>query len=113
MIDPDKTREIILNIIDNAIKYTQEGSVEVKAKAKPNSVLVSIADTGAGMSEEEIAKMFKSFSRGAAGNQFFTEGMGLGLYIARQFTEIQKGKIWAESKGKGAGSTFFIELPID
>ena len=64
------------------------------------------------MSGEEIAKMFKSFSRGAAGNQYFTEGMGLGLYIARQFTEMQKGKIWAESSGKGKGSTFFIELPI-
>ena len=86
--------------------------MEVKARAKPNSVLVSIADTGAGMAEEEIAKMFKSFSRGAAGNEFFTEGMGLGLYIARQFTEMQKSKIWAESPGKGKGSTFFIELPI-
>ncbi|MFH1401894.1 MAG: HAMP domain-containing sensor histidine kinase, partial [Parcubacteria group bacterium] len=112
LIDPDKTRDIILNIIDNAIKYTQKGRVEVSAKAKSNSVLISITDTGEGMSEDEIAKMFKSFSRGAAGNQLFTEGMGLGLYIARQFTEMQKGKIWAQSPGKGKGSIFFIELPI-
>jgi signal transduction histidine kinase len=111
LVDADKTREIILNIIDNAIKYTQEGDVKVTAKAKQDSVLIKIADTGAGMSEEEIAKMFKSFSRGSAGNQFFTEGMGLGLYIARQFTDMQHGKIWAESDGKGKGSTFFLELP--
>ncbi len=112
LIDPDKTREIILNIVDNAIKYTRKGSVEISAKAGQDSILVVISDTGEGMSGEEIAKMFKSFSRGAAGNQFFSEGMGLGLYIARQFTDIQKGKIWAKSEGKGKGSTFFVELPI-
>jgi signal transduction histidine kinase len=112
-IDPDKTREIILNIIDNAIKYTPQGKIEIKAKAKTNFISVSVSDTGAGMSEEEIGKMFKSFSRGSAGNQFFTEGMGLGLYIAQQFIDMQHGKIWAESPGKGKGSTFFVELPLN
>ncbi len=56
--------------------------------------------------------MFESFSRGAAGTRLYTEGVGLGLYVAKKFVEMNKGKIWAESKGKGKGSIFYIELPI-
>jgi signal transduction histidine kinase len=111
-VDPDKIREVILNLVDNAIKYTQEGGITIGAKAEGNSVLIKISDTGAGLTQEEMAKMFKSFSRGSAGNEFFTEGLGLGLYIARQFVDLHKGKIWAESDGKNKGTTFFIVLPV-
>ncbi|MFH1180931.1 MAG: ATP-binding protein [bacterium] len=110
--DKDKTREVIFNIVDNAIKYTNQGGVTISAKIKEPNIKITISDTGEGMDEGELEKMFKSFSRGAAGNQFYTEGIGLGLYIAKRFIEMQKGKIWAESQGKGKGSTFFMELPL-
>jgi signal transduction histidine kinase len=111
-IDPDKTREIISNIIDNSIKYTQKGSITVTAEERDNSILIKVSDTGEGLSEEEKEKIFQSFSRGTAGNQFYTEGAGLGLYVARKFVEMHDGKIWAESAGKGQGTTFYIELPV-
>jgi signal transduction histidine kinase len=111
-IDQDKIREVILNLVDNAIKYTQEGGITLSAKNKGNFVLIKISDTGAGLTQEEMAKMFKSFSRGSAGNEFFTEGVGLGLYIARQFVDLHNGRIWAESDGKNKGTTFYIELPV-
>lgn len=111
-IDQEKIRNVILNIIDNAIRYTKKGSITVKTEQIQNNIRIAISDTGAGMTKEELEKLFESFSRGQAGAQLSTEGTGLGLYIAKQFIQMHKGKIWAESEGEGKGSTFFIELPI-
>lgn len=117
LLDKEKIRNVVLNLIDNAIRYTKKGSItinikEQREKSKETTILISVADTGEGMTKEEIAKLFESFSRGQAGTKLSTEGAGLGLYIARQFVEMHKGKIWAESEGKGKGSTFFVELPL-
>ena len=111
-IDPDKIRQVVLNLIDNAIKYTKEGGVTVKLQIANGKLQIAVSDTGAGMSQEDIQKLFRSFSRGESGVTYYKEGTGLGLYIARQFVELQGGKVWAESEGKGKGSTFYIELPI-
>jgi signal transduction histidine kinase len=111
-IDKTKIRQVILNIIDNSIKYTEHGGTTVKIQ-KPNSkVQIIVSDTGIGLEKEDIPRLFESFSRGRNGSIARAEGTGLGLYIARRFIEMHKGKIWAESEGKGKGSTFFIELPI-
>ncbi|MDO8663269.1 MAG: HAMP domain-containing sensor histidine kinase [Candidatus Wildermuthbacteria bacterium] len=112
MADKDKIREVIFNIIDNAIKYTNQGGITITSETGNNYAKIVIADTGEGMSKEELGKIFMSFSRGGAGNQFYTEGVGLGLYIAKRFVDLHKGRVWAESEGKGRGSTFYIELPI-
>ncbi len=64
------------------------------------------------MTKEDQEKIFESFSRGKAGTAFWSAGLGLGLYIAKKFTELHGGKIWTESEGEGKGSTFYIELPI-
>ena len=71
----------------------------------------SASDTGEGMNKKEISYLFESFSRGKAGTKFWTEGAGLGLYIAKKFVEMHKGKIWAKSEGKETGSIFYVELP--
>ncbi len=112
LIDREKIRQVILNLIDNAIRYTQEGGVKVKLQIVNNRLQIAISDTGEGLSKEEKEKLFERFSRGTAGAKFWVEGAGLGLYIAKKFVEMHKGKIWAESEGKGKGSTFFVELPI-
>jgi len=111
-IDKDKIKQVIMNVVDNAIKYTSQGGVTIKAKSNDSKVIIEVSDTGDGMAEEEISKLFKSFSRGSAGNKLSTEGAGLGLHIAKRFIEFHGGRIWAESPGKGKGSTVFIELPI-
>ena len=111
-VDKDKFRQVILNLFDNAIRYTEKGGITVKLKAQSEKLKIEISDTGEGMNEEEIEKMFTSFSRGTAGTKLYTEGAGLGLYVAKKFVEMHQGKIWAESVGKGKGTTFYIELPI-
>jgi len=118
-MDPAKLRNAILNILDNAMKYTPKGSITITLSPKPpnrnletRSVLIKMMDTGEGMNKEELLHLFESFSRGKAGTKMWTEGAGLGLYIAKLFVKMHKGKIWAESAGKGKGSTFFIELPV-
>jgi len=118
-VDPGKIRQVILNIIDNCIKYTEKGGLIITTELKNPSaqwpqgkILIEIKDTGAGMTKEELEKMFESYSRGKAGASFWSAGLGLGLYIARKFTEIHGGRVWAKSEGPGKGSTFFIELPV-
>jgi signal transduction histidine kinase len=111
-IDVSKVENILINFIDNAIKYTNDGSVEVYLHQEEDGVVISIKDTGDGMNQEELEKLFETFSRGGAGKKYWIQGAGLGLYIARQFTELHKGKVWAESEGKGKGSSFYIKLPI-
>jgi len=112
-IDPEKIRNVIMNVIDNSIRYTQKGGVSIWIeKPRVNWLRIVISDTGSGMTKEEVSKIFQSFSRAAAGTKLYTEGAGLGLYIARRFVELHGGRIWAESKGRGKGSTFYIELLI-
>jgi signal transduction histidine kinase len=111
-IDKNKIRQVLLNILDNAIRYTNEGEVVVRCETKSGKLRIVVRDTGEGMTKEEAAKVFNSFSRGTAGMKFWTEGVGLGLYVAKKFIELHKGKIWAKSEGKGKGSAFYIELPL-
>jgi signal transduction histidine kinase len=112
LIDKEKIREVILNLIDNAIKYTQRGGVEVKLQILNNRLQIVVADTGEGFTKEEREKLFESFSRGSAGQKYWVEGAGIGLYVAKKIVELHQGKIWAESEGKGKGSKFYVELPI-
>ncbi|MBI2042537.1 MAG: hypothetical protein HYT21_02225 [Candidatus Nealsonbacteria bacterium] len=112
LLDQEKMRQIILNILDNAIRYTNKGEVEIKAAAENGSLRISVKDTGAGMTKEEIGQLFRSFGRGKTGSRLNANGTGLGLYVAKKFVEMHGGEIWAESLGKGQGSTFNIKIPI-
>lgn len=122
-LDPLKFRQVILNLIDNAIRYTQtpkegklptgqEGKIEMKVEKIGSAVRISIKDTGEGMTAEEQRAVFEGFIRGSAGIAHFVEGAGLGLYVAKKFLELHHAKIRVESAGKGKGSTFYVELPI-
>ncbi len=77
-----------------------------------NTALVYIKDSGAGMSEETVHKIFEKFNRAKDASRFNTEGSGLGLYVAKEFIKKHNGRFWAESPGEGKGSTFFVELPL-
>jgi signal transduction histidine kinase len=111
-LDAEKINQVLMNVVDNAIKYTEKGGIEIRVREKgKNAVLIEIADTGLGMDKGQTNKIFEKFSRGTAGEVSWASGAGLGLFIAKKFTELHHGKIWAESKGINKGSTFYIELP--
>ena len=111
-IDKSKVYEIIYNLIDNAIKYTENGSVSVELFKKPKSVVIAVKDTGIGLSSDDQKQLFQRFGRVEAGKKVNITGTGIGLYVAKYMVEAQKGRIWAESAGRGKGSTFFVELPL-
>ena len=109
--DMEKIRQVILNVIDNAIKYTEKGSITVTV-AKDAAIgmeRVDITDTGMGISPDEKEKLFQKFSRGAGGKTN-TGGSGIGLYLAKQISEAHGGSIAIDSPGVGLGSTFSILL---
>ena len=111
-IDENKIRQVITNLLDNAIKYTNDGRIVLSLYKKGLYLYISVKDTGDGLRADEVGKLFQGFSRGTAGIDMFIEGTGLGLYVARKYLELHRGRIWAESDGKGKGSTFILELPI-
>lgn len=110
--DIDKMKDVVLNLIDNAIKYTPKGTVTVSAKADDRKVHVQVQDTGVGIAREEVENLFSKFVRGSGIAQVQPDGSGLGLYIAKRVVEGHSGKIWVESEGEGKGSTFHFEIPI-
>jgi signal transduction histidine kinase len=109
-VEADKGRlnQVISNLIDNAIKFTQKGSIVISTQRKDNNdnhVIVSIKDTGIGIDQEIIPRLFSKF----ASKSF--EGTGLGLFISKSIIEAHGGKIWAKNNTDGKGATFLVSLP--
>lgn len=111
-IDEDKIKDVVLNLIDNAIKYTEKGKIIVEAVADKDVVTVSVKDAGVGIPKGEANKLFMKFVRGTGIARLSPDGAGLGLFIAKKIIEEHNGKIWVESPGKGKGSTFKFSLPL-
>ena len=107
--DKEKLRQVIVNLIDNSIKYTKEGEIHISVKRNPDTILFSVEDTGMGMTKEIKDSLFDKFARGD-GSKMNTSGSGLGLYLAKQITMAHHGHIYVESKGPNKGSTFTVEL---
>ncbi len=107
--DEQKLRHVVQNLIDNAIKYTERGSIAVKVEDKGNAVTLSVADSGLGIPHRVIPLLFEEYVRDERLKQI--RGSGMGLHIAKIFVEAHQGKIWAESRGEGKGSTFYVALP--
>ncbi len=110
--DIGKTKQIIGNIIDNAIKYTPQGWIKLQVTKTPaGMVRVTIKDSGVGVTADTIPKLFQKFSRATDANKTNVVGTGLGLYVVKTMVEAQHGKVWVESEGAGKGSTFIVEFP--
>ncbi len=110
-LDKQKMQEVFSNLIDNAIKYTQEGSVSVTVEAgTERKIKVTVKDSGIGTPKSEIPFLFAKFSRGKDINRLHANGTGLGLYVAKNIVEAHKGTIRIESEGDGKGTSFIVEL---
>lgn len=109
-LDNDHIREVLDNLIENAIKYTPQGQVTVDITGADDKVVVSIKDTGLGIPAEDIPHLFQKFYRVENVDRQTIGGTGLGLYLCRRLVEAMQGRLWVESVF-GNGSTFFVELP--
>jgi signal transduction histidine kinase len=108
-IDVDMIRRVLINLLENAIKYTRGGDqITVKAASEDGEVVVSVADSGPGIPAEDLDKIFDKFTRVTSDDR--PKGLGLGLAFCRMAVEAHGGKIWVESE-EGKGSTFFFTLP--
>ena len=110
--DETKLRQVVLNLIDNSIKYTEQGSIAVSLKIERGQALFRVKDTGIGIPKEDTLHLFQKFARGESSPRLWTEGLGLGLYVALMIVEEHGGRIGAESKGEGQGSEFWVRVPI-
>jgi two-component system sensor histidine kinase VicK len=110
MVDPDRLREVITNLFDNAVKYTETGKIIIGITGNTDVVQFSITDTGHGIPKTDIPHMFQKFYRVDNSATRTIGGTGLGLFICRKIVELYGGKIWVESE-ENKGSTFYINLP--
>lgn len=115
-LDVGKTKQIVQNLIDNAIKYTGEKgiiSITLRKDEAQKQVLVDVTDNGMGISKEDLIVLFDKFQRAKQAGSVNANGTGLGLYIAKQMTQAMGGDITVFSEGEGKGATFTIRFPLN
>jgi signal transduction histidine kinase len=110
-VDKDKLKQVLINIIGNSIKYTNEGSVDVKISNKEDNLVISIKDTGIGMSAKEREHLFEKFYRIKNKKTQDVVGTGLGLWITKQIVEMMKGSIFVDSIEE-VGTQVTIQFPL-
>jgi signal transduction histidine kinase/CheY-like chemotaxis protein len=113
--DPIRARQVLLNLLSNAAKFTESGSIVIEAKLQTNpenypEIVVSVSDTGSGIPADHFPKLFEAFSQADSSPTRRTGGTGLGLSICKRLVEMHGGRIWVDSI-LGKGSTFYFTLP--
>lgn len=108
--DVSRLKQVVNNLVSNAIKYTDQGSITVTSVLNGNRLIISVADTGCGMTDDEQQRIFNAFTRlpGAQGK----EGVGLGLSITREIVQLLDGSIRVNSQ-KGRGTKFIVTIPVE
>lgn len=109
--DQTRIRQVILNLVSNAVRFTDRGGITIQALPQYHHIIVSVADTGPGILPKDADIIFEPFYQGASELWRDQGGSGLGLSICKQFVELHNGEIWLESE-PGLGTTFFFKLPI-
>ncbi len=111
--DPQRLRQVIDNLLDNAVKYSKEGTaITLKTEVRPEEILISVSDQGMGIPAAEISKIFDRFYRIEERMEKDPGGLGLGLSLCKALVEAHGGKIWVESE-IGKGSTFYFTIPVN
>ncbi len=110
-LDPDRMAQVLVNLLSNAAKFTEQGMIQVGAEERQDAVLLWVADTGAGIPETELQRIFDRFYQVGQDTLGITKGTGLGLAICKQIVEHYHGSIWAESE-LGVGTKMYVQLPL-
>ena len=111
-IDRVRIRQVLINLLTNASRFTERGSITVSAARRQDEVVVTVADTGSGIPADQLEVIFDEYRQVDAWHGSGTEGKGLGLAIAKRFVQLHGGSIWAESE-LGRGSSFHFTLPLE
>jgi signal transduction histidine kinase len=109
--DERRLTQVLMNLVSNAIKFTEVGSVSIEAHVEDSSFLVTVTDTGVGIAAEDQQRVFEEFQQVDSSSTRKKGGTGLGLAIARRIVELHGGRIWVEST-LGRGTTFYFTLPL-
>jgi len=113
LIDRIRMRQVLLNLVGNAIKFTEAGRIAIQVERSTRKVYIRIKDTGIGIPPDKLESIFQAFSQVDSSTTRKVGGTGLGLPISRRLVELHGGKLWAESKGiPGLGTTLVMELPL-
>lgn len=112
MVDPSRLKQVLLNLLSNALKFTKEGSVSVQLERRPGHLVLSVVDTGIGVSPEAQTRLFQKFAQAEGGHAREYGGTGLGLVICKHLMEMMGGTITLHSEGLGFGTTMRITVPI-
>ncbi len=112
--DHTRIRQVMINVVNNAIKFTEKGHISIRYERHEDKTLTIVRDTGIGIHTDKLEAVFQEFTQVDSSSTRKTGGTGLGLPISRRLVEMHGGRMWAESTGNnGEGSTFFVELPIE
>ncbi len=105
-------KEAVNNLVENSLKYTKQGKITVSLEKKDKKILLTVKDTGIGITPEDKKNLFTEGGRGKDSVKINVDSTGYGLYSVKLIVEAHKGRVWAESEGSGKGSQFYVELPI-
>lgn len=111
LADAVRVRQVLLNVLTNAIRFTQHGGITVRAWVEDDAVVTAVHDTGPGIAAEDLPRLFKEFSQVLSTETREAAGSGLGLAISKQLVELHGGSMWVESEA-GGGTTFYFALPL-
>jgi signal transduction histidine kinase len=109
--DPDYLEQALFNLVDNALKYTKEGKVEVLLDENPQSIIIKVKDTGVGIPKDDQGRMFGKFERATNAVDMYTDGSGLGLFITREVIQAHPGGTITFTSEEGKGTEFIITIP--
>lgn len=109
-VDPTRIRQVLFNLLNNAARFTEQGSVCVSVYGQDHEVVFAVADTGVGIAAKDLPHIFEEFQQVDGSTRRRHEGAGLGLAISRRFVQLHGGRMWVESE-LGKGSTFYFSLP--
>jgi hypothetical protein len=110
--DSGKIKQVVNNLIDNAVKYTPKGSIGIALEHRPDdrTIRLSVTDTGVGIPPGVLPYLFTKFGRAKNASRVNISGTGLGLYLVKEIMKAHRGHAWAESDGEGKGASFHIEF---
>ncbi len=110
-VDPTRIRQVLFNLLNNAARFTERGSVTVSVRRQGDAIVFAVADTGVGIAADDLPRLFEEFRQVDSTTRRRHEGAGLGLAISKRFVELHGGRIWVESV-VGRGSIFSFSLPL-